>query len=187
MDELKKGWDIISFSGDKLLGAPQAGIILGEKSYIKALKKNPVTRMLRPDKLTLAALESTLLLYLDDNMAQNEIPTLRMLNEEKDVLKTRAQKLAKKIRKLSDKLTVNAMEMSSEVGGGSFPDVFIPSFGVSVKPFDVSVAEFEERLRNLDVPIIGRIEKDMLLFDLRTILKEDEFFIVKGIDSALQN
>ncbi|MCX5811267.1 MAG: L-seryl-tRNA(Sec) selenium transferase [Proteobacteria bacterium] len=187
MDELKKGWDIISFSGDKLLGAPQAGIILGEKAYIKALKKNPVTRMLRPDKLTLAALESTLLLYLDDSVAQREIPTLRMLNEEKDVLKIRALGLAKKIRKLSDKLTVAAMEMSSEVGGGSFPDVFIPSFGMAIKPFDISVDEFEERLRNLDVPIIGRIGKDMLLFDLRTILKEDEPLFIKGIDCALRN
>jgi L-seryl-tRNA(Ser) seleniumtransferase len=186
IEELKKGWDMISFSGDKLLGAPQAGIILGENTYIDALKKNPITRMLRPDKFTLAALESTLLLYLDGATAQHEIPTLKMVYEDKNYLKRRAQQLIRKMKGLSEKLSIVTTEISSEVGGGSLPDVFIPSFGIAIKPLAVSVEAFEERLRNLDVPIIGRIEKDILLFDLRTILKEDEPLFIKGIEYALE-
>ncbi|MCX5804445.1 MAG: L-seryl-tRNA(Sec) selenium transferase [Proteobacteria bacterium] len=186
IEELKKGWDIISFSGDKLLGAPQAGIILGEKSYIDALKANPITRMLRPDKFTLAALESTLLLYLDEVTAQHEIPTLKMIFEDKDVLKRRVQQLVRKMKGLSEKLSVALIDISSEVGGGSLPDVFIPSFGMAIKPLTMSVEKFEERLRNIDVPIIGRIEKDMFLLNMRTILKEDEPLLLEGIENVLR-
>ena len=186
-EELKKGWDLISFSGDKLLGSPQAGIILGEKTYIDVLKKNPITRMLRPDKFTLAALETTLLHYLDEDYARKEIPTLRMLYEKNDVLKKRAQMFARKIRKLSDKLNIMIIEVSSEIGGGSLPDIFIPSFAVALKPVFISVSEFEKRLRDLEVPIIARIEKDMLCLNMRTIVKEDEALIVKGIEQVLLN
>jgi L-seryl-tRNA(Ser) seleniumtransferase len=186
IEELKKGWDIISFSGDKLLGAPQAGIILGEKTYIDALKKNPITRMLRPDKFTLAALESTLLLYLDEVTAQREIPTLKMVYEDKNVLKRRAQQLIRKMKGLSEKLSFVTTEISSEVGGGSLPDVLIPSFGIAIKPLAMSVEALEERLRSLDVPIIGRIEKDMFLLNMRTILKEDEPLLLEGIENVLR-
>jgi L-seryl-tRNA(Ser) seleniumtransferase len=186
IEELRKGWDMISFSGDKLLGAPQAGIILGEKAYIDALKKNPVTRMLRPDKFTLAALESTLLLYLDEKTAQQGIPTLKMICEDRNVLKKRAGQLAYKLKKLSDKISVATIETSSEVGGGSLPDVFIPSFGIAIKPLAISVEELEERLRNIDIPVIGRIEKDMFLLNLRTISKEDESPLLEGIEDVLR-
>jgi L-seryl-tRNA(Ser) seleniumtransferase len=184
-DELRKGWDIISFSGDKLLGAPQAGIILGEKAYIDAMKKNPMTRALRPDKFTLAGLESTLLLYLDEDTAKREIPTLSMIYEDKAVLKRRAERLTKKLRKLSDKLSAATTELSSEVGGGSLPDVLIPSYGLVLQPLAKSVESFEERLRNLEIAVIGRIEKGRLLLDMRTIMKEDEPLLIAGIEEAL--
>jgi len=186
IEEIKKGWDIISFSGDKMLGAPQAGIILGEKSYIEALKKNPITRMLRPDKFTLAALESTLLMYLDEDNAQQGIPTLKMINEDKNVLKRRAQQFVKKIKKLSGKLSAATIEMNAEVGGGSFPDVFMPSFGIAIKPLTISVEKFDERLRNIDIPVIGRIEKDMFILNMRTIFKEDEPLLLEGIEQILR-
>ena len=138
-------------------------------------------------KFTLAALETTLLHYLDEDYARKEIPTLRMLYEKNDVLKKRAQMFARKIRKLSDKLNIMIIEVSSEIGGGSLPDIFIPSFAVALKPVFISVSEFEKRLRDLEVPIIARIEKDMLCLNMRTIVKEDEALIVKGIEQVLLN
>jgi L-seryl-tRNA(Ser) seleniumtransferase len=184
-DQVGKGWDVISMSGDKLLGGPQAGIIVGEKTYINAMKKNPMTRALRPDKFTLAGLESTLLLYLDENIARTEIPTLRMMHEDRIVLKKKAEQIAKKLKKLAQSLSLATVELSSEVGGGSLPDVLIPSFGISLQPLKISVEDFEERLRSLEIAIIGRIEKGRLLIDMRTILKEDELPLVKGIEDAL--
>jgi L-seryl-tRNA(Ser) seleniumtransferase len=184
-DQIRKGWDVISMSGDKLLGGPQAGIIVGEKSYIDALRKNPMTRALRPDKFTLAGLESTLLLYLDESVARAEIPTLRMMHEEGTVLKKRAEQLTKRLKKVSGNLSATTVKLSSEVGGGSLPDVLIPSFGISIQPLAMSVETLEERLRNIEIPIIGRIEKRRLLLDMRTILKEDELPLVKGIEKAL--
>ncbi len=184
-DEIRKGWDIISMSGDKLLGGPQAGIIVGEKAYIEAMKKNPMTRTLRPDKFTLAGLESTLLLYLDDSLARAEIPTLRMMHEDRMVLKSRAERIARKLKNLSRRLSVESVELFSEVGGGSLPDVLIPSFGIALEPLAISVEAFEQGLRSLEVAIIGRIEKGRLLLDMRTILKEDEPLLVKGIEEAV--
>ena len=184
--ELKKGWDVVSFSGDKLLGAPQAGLIIGKKSYIDAMKKNPITRALRPDKFTLAALESTLLLYLDEETAKHEIPTLRMLYENQKTLKTRSRRIVKALKHLSGKVTAAPAAMLSEVGGGSLPDVSIPSYGVAIRPHAISVETFEQRLRNLEIPVIGRIEKDRFLLDMRTILREEEHILVSGIKTALQ-
>ncbi|MBA4391503.1 MAG: L-seryl-tRNA(Sec) selenium transferase [Syntrophus sp. (in: bacteria)] len=185
--EIAKGLDMVSFSGDKLLGAPQAGIIAGEKDFIDALKKNPMTRALRPDKFTLAGLESTLLLYLDMEHAKKEIPTLRMIHEDVSVLKTRAQRLARQLKKKCNNVTVSVVEVYSEVGGGSFPDVVIPSYGLSFIPHNMSVEALEARLRNLAVPIVGRIEKERLLFDMRTILQEDEPLVLSGLETALSN
>ena len=184
-DEIRKGWDVISMSGDKLLGGPQAGIIVGEKAYIDAMRKNPMTRALRPDKFTLAGLESTLLLYLDESLAKAEIPTLRMMHEGRTLLKKRADQLRAKLKNLAGLVSVATVELSSEVGGGSLPDLLIPSFGIVLQPHAVSVETLEERMRNLEIAIIGRIEKGRLLLDMRTILKEDELPLVKGIEEAL--
>jgi L-seryl-tRNA(Ser) seleniumtransferase len=187
LEEITRGIDLISFSGDKLLGAPQAGIILGRNAYIEAMKKNPLTRALRPDKFTLAGLEATLLLYLDMETAKREIPTLRMIYEEKGILKRRAQRIAKIVKNRCPALSVSIVELSSEVGGGTLPDVLLPSFGIALKLHTISVESFEERLRNLTVPIIGRIERNILLLDMRTILKDDEPFLISGIETALQD
>ncbi len=184
IEEIKKGIDIVSFSADKLLGAPQAGIIIGKSIYIEACKTNPLTRALRPDKFTLAGLEATLLLYLDEERARQEIPTMRMIFEDKENLKKRARRISKRLRHLKDYLDVTVCPMSSQVGGGSFPDASIPSYGIALKP-QISIESFEERLRRLEIPIIGRIEKDMLLLDMRTIQRQDEDDLIKGIEEAL--
>jgi L-seryl-tRNA(Ser) seleniumtransferase len=182
--EVAKGIDVISFSGDKLLGAPQAGIIVGEKNLIDAMKKNPMTRALRPDKFTLAGLESTLLLYLDMEQAREAIPTLRMIHEDPNALKSRAQRLLRQLKMRCGSMTVSVAEIYSEVGGGSLPDVIIPSYGILIKPHTMSLEVLEKRMRNLEVPIIGRIEKETLILDMRTILKEEEPFLVSGLETA---
>jgi len=182
--EITKGLDIVSFSGDKLLGAPQAGIIVGENTLIDAMKKNPMARALRPDKFTLAGLESTLLLYLDMDRAKEEIPTLKMIHENPNVLKRRAQRVLRQLKIRCSNLAMSVVEISSEVGGGSLPDILIPSYGISVKPRTVSVEVLEERLRNLEVPVIGRIEREMLLLDMRTVLKEEEALLLSGLETA---
>jgi L-seryl-tRNA(Ser) seleniumtransferase len=182
--ELANGLDIISFSGDKLPGAPQAGIILGKKTYIDMMKKNPLARALRPDKLTLAGLESTLLLYLDKETATREIPTLRMIHSSDVVLKKEAQKIAKILRSRCKNVSVTVVPLESEVGGGTLPDVVIPSYGIGLKPHLISLEKFEKKLRGLTVPIIGRIEKDMYLLDMRTLLKDDRDPLISGIETV---
>ncbi len=186
-DELAKGIDVISFSGDKLPGAPQAGIIVGRKSYIDAMKKNPMSRAFRTDKFTLAALEATLLLYLDIKKAKQAVPTLRMLHEKKEVLQRKAARLAGTLQRKCSGCSIAAVGLRSEVGGGTLPDVSLPSYGISLRPDAMSTALLEERLRRLEVPIIGRIEKDAILLDVRTILKDDEALLVSGIATALQD
>lgn len=183
--ELAKGLDVISFSGDKLPGGPQAGIIVGRKMFIDMMKKNPLTRALRPDKFTLAALESTLLLYLDEETARREIPTLRMAGEREEVLKKKAQSIAGVLQRKCSTLSVSVVPMEGEVGGGTLPGIVIPSYGVGLKPHFLSLDKLEGRLRNLDVPIIGRIEKDMFLLDMRTVLNDDRDILVSGISAAL--
>jgi L-seryl-tRNA(Ser) seleniumtransferase len=185
--EIAKRLDIVSFSGDKLLGAPQAGVIVGERTLIDAMKKNPMARALRPDKFTLAGLESTLLLYLDMDRAKEEIPTLRMIHETPNVLKGRAQRLLRQLKLRCSDLIVSVVEINSEVGGGSLPDIVIPSYGIAIKPRTMSVEVFEERLRSLEVPVIGRIEKEMLLLDMRTVLKEEEPLLLSGLETAARD
>ncbi len=185
--EVAKGLDVVSFSGDKLLGAPQAGIIVGEKTLIDAMKKNPMTRVLRPDKFTLAGLESTLLLYLDMEHAKEEIPTLRMIHEDANTLKNRAQRLLRQLKIKCANFSVSIAEIYSEVGGGSLPEVVIPSYGILIKPNTMSLKDFEEHLRSLEVPVIGRIEKETFILDMRTILKEEEPLLLSGLETVSKN
>ncbi len=186
-DELKRGFDIVSFSGDKLLGAPQAGIAIGDKGCIDAMKKNPMTRALRPDKFTLAGLEATLLLCLDASSAARDIPTVRMILEGKDPLAKRARRIASQLRKRCPEAGISVVDIYSEVGGGSFPDMVIPSVGVALQPPAMTVADMEKRLRHLTVPVIARIEKEKLILDMRTVLAQDEGDLVKGVASVLEN
>ena len=179
--------DVISFSGDKLLGGPQAGIILGRARLIDTMKKNPLTRALRPDKFTLSALEATLLLYLDKDKARREIPILRMLHQDPHVVKTRAGKVARMVRKGSPAAAIEVVRLYAEVGGGSLPDVSLPSYGLSLQPSAISVEKLEQRMRGLDTPVIGRIEKGRFLIDMRTVQQEDEPYLVLAIQTALRD
>jgi L-seryl-tRNA(Ser) seleniumtransferase len=187
LDETRKGLDVISFSGDKLLGGPQAGIIVGKAPFIDAMRKNPLTRALRPDKFTLAALEATLVAYTEPERAKEEIPILRMLHQDGTMLKRRAARVGRALAKAAGNVAVDVVPLSSEVGGGSLPDVQIPSVGLALVPGKISVDELERRMRKADVPIIARIEKERLLIDMRTVQEEDERELVSGIAAALRH
>ena len=179
--------DLVSFSADKLLGGPQAGIVLGRAPLVDAMKKNPLTRALRPDKFTLAALEATLHLYLDKEKALREVPVLRMLHQDPATLKRRAARVARAVRKGSRAIGVEVVRLSSEVGGGSLPDVSIPSYGLSLSPSLLPVEKIEQRMRGLDIPVIGRIEKGRFLIDMRTVQQEDEPYLALAIRTAFRD
>lgn len=181
---VEEGADIISFSGDKLLGGPQAGIIIGKKKYIDAMKKNQLARALRIDKLTLAALEATLRSYLEGT-AENDIPTLNMLSASREKLKEKADKLYGVISDSVHECTVEVIEEYSQVGGGSVPGQMLDTFTVTLQPENISVMELERRIRKCDVPIIARISKNRLLFDVRTIEEEDFSYIASRIAQCL--
>lgn len=170
------GADIVCFSGDKLLGGPQAGVIAGKKAWIDAMKKNQLARALRIDKLTLAALEATLRAYLEGT-AEREIPTLQMIAQRWDVLADQASALANSIQERSADCTVEVVEESGQVGGGAVPGQLLLSYIVALQPKRISLTELEQRLRCGEPTIVARISKDRLLLDVRT-LREADFPIV---------
>ncbi|TCO79870.1 L-seryl-tRNA(Sec) selenium transferase [Marinisporobacter balticus] len=178
--------DIVTFSGDKLLGGPQAGIIIGKKEYIEKMKKNPYTRAFRVDKLTLAALEATLRLYLDEESALEKIPTLRMLTISLEEIEKKANALYALLKENIKHCTIEKIKGFSQVGGGSMPLEKIPTMLISIKPENLSINKFEQMLRDYNPPIIARISEERILMDVRTI-KENEFeIIVAGIDKLLK-
>jgi seryl-tRNA(sec) selenium transferase len=186
-DAVACGMDIVTFSGDKLLGGPQAGILVGRKQYIDQIKKNPLNRALRIDKLTLAALESVLRLYLDESQAQREIPTLALIALAADVLAERAQILCDQCRGLMAAHAVFTVQSTwSQVGGGAMPEQNLASWAVAVEPVAMKISRLESRLRQAPVPVIGRVESDRLLLDLRTIAVDETDALLASLQAALE-
>ena len=176
-ETVASGADIVSFSGDKLLGGPQTGIIVGKKKWIDRLKKNQLTRALRVDKMTLAALEATLRHYLF-NEATEKIPTLNMILMSSDEIERKSKQLYQMIREvMNDPSEITMIDGFSEVGGGSLPDVKLPTRLISIKPHQLPIHRFEKQLRVTSPHIIGRITDDQFLLDVRTI-EENEFSII---------
>ena len=173
---LDSGIDIVTFSGDKLLGGPQAGIIVGKKEYIEQMKKNQLTRALRVDKMTLAALEATLKLYLDEKEALEHIPTLHMISLPKERLFAKADVFKTRLSDLDFKITI--AEDKAEVGGGSYPASYLDSVVVKLEHPRLSATDIERRLLEVEIPIITRIKDNELIFDMRT-LRTREFDLVK--------
>lgn len=167
---IASGVDVVTFSGDKLLGGPQAGLILGKKAIIDRIKKDPLNRALRIDKFTLAGLESILRLYYDEQCALREIPTLAMLSAPLATIKGRAGRLMRRLRKkLTAECHLSFMETESRVGGGALPEQGLPTCAIALQPLNMTINSLEESLRNLELPVIGRIENDRYLLDLRTV------------------
>jgi len=187
-EAIKEGADIVTFSGDKLMGGPQAGIILGRREYIEKIKVNPLTRALRIDKLTLAGLESTLLIYLDEARAVREIPTLRMLTYSHEELRKRAQKLSRKIRTNIPKgVRIGVRDDVSQVGGGAYPVQLLPTYVVTLKPDHGAIHHLEEKLRGGTPPIIARVSGEEVLLDVRTIGDDEGDLIVAGIERSIRS
>jgi len=184
-DIVNTGIDITTFSGDKLLGGPQGGIIVGRKEYIEKIQKNPLTRAMRIDKLTLAGFEATLMEYIEEEKAIENIPTLRMLLQKPEVIRERAKRIAKRLKREIKDVQITVMADTSRAGGGSLPELDFPTYVVTIRSDNVSVNEFEERLRNGNPPIISRIKEGSMIIDARTIRTQDLNDLIKGIKSAL--
>jgi len=187
-ESIKKGVDIVTFSGDKLLGGPQVGIIVGKSEYIEKMKKNPLTRAFRVDKFTISALEATLRYYFEEEKAVTEIPTLKMLTMDLEEIEGKAQGLYQRIADgMEDPgLSVDIEDSFSEVGGGSLPLEKLPTKCLVLSLEGMSTQSFEYNLRCFDTPIISRVFKDKIYLDLRTIREEEFDIIVEGLLYALE-
>ncbi len=182
---LKKGVDILTFSGDKLLGGPQAGIILGSKEYIESIASHPLTRAVRIDKLTLSALEALIHLYTDMQMARAEIPVLRMLFQDIETIKKRAQRLKRALAKHCPHLEAKVMRDSSQAGGGSLPEVELPTFVVALKGLG-QPEKLKEALRFANPPVITRIKDDWVVLDMRTVQDRELPLLINSVRMVIE-
>ena len=183
VDALKDGADVVLFSGDKLLGGPQGGILIGKKEYIDKMKKHPLARALRVDKLTLAAMEATFFEYLDMETAKKNVPVLNMITASEEELNARANALVDTIMKKTDAFKLDVIACKDQVGGGSAPTVRLNGQAVSVFSDTIPAERLERLMRKAEVPVIVRVAHDEVLLSVRTI-KESEF---KNIADALAN
>ena len=170
---LATGIDVMLFSGDKLLGGPQAGIIVGKKKYIKAMKKHPLARAMRVDKMTFAALEATLMKYRDPKVALRDIPVLNMISASGEEMRAKAERLADAIKRVNPALSLELVPVEDQIGGGSAPMVRLPGWAVSVKDGMKSADRTERKLRKAEVPVVARINEDRLLLCVRTIAEDE--------------
>jgi L-seryl-tRNA(Ser) seleniumtransferase len=167
---VEAGVDVVTFSGDKLLGGPQAGIIVGKREAIAAIKKNPLNRALRIDKFTLSSLENVLREYFDTARALKNVPTLAMLTVTPEELKKRAQRMQRQLKaRIERQCRVSIVPTTSRVGGGALPEFGLDSWAIEMQPHRMKLSVFEKRLRELPIPLIGRIENHRFIVDVRTI------------------
>jgi len=185
-DSLAGGSDIVTFSGDKLLGGSQAGLIVGRRRWIDRVRKDPLARALRLDKLALAALEATLPFYADPERAADAIPALAMLRVAPDELNTRAQRLASSLEQRVSDLDIRVVPSEGEVGGGSLPLERLPGWAVELRHPDWSAQELERRARAADPPVIGTIRAGAFRLDPRTLVDGDEARCVEALGSAFR-
>jgi len=179
------GADLVLFSGDKLLGGPQAGIIAGRKEWIQKIEKDPLMRAFRLDKMTLAALETTLRLYLNEERALREVPVLRMLGTPLVELRQRAEKLADQLRTIDGMASVKTAEDVAYVGGGSLPDQSMKSWVVEIEAKAISDAELASRLRLGTPAVMARLRDGKVILDVRTLFEHQERPLIEAMSRAL--
>jgi L-seryl-tRNA(Ser) seleniumtransferase len=178
-DSLRAGVDIVTYSGDKLLGGPQAGIISGDPKLVAKVRANPLFRAVRVDKMFYAALEATLLAYLREDY--DSIPALRMMRISEDELARRAEQMAQRLRSSCAGLHVEVIESRSVLGGGATPGSTLPTRAVAIQSAGVSADELCSRVRQYETPIIARVEDDRVLFDLRTVEPSYDAVIISAL------
>lgn len=181
---IAQGADLVAFSGDKLLGAPQAGLLVGRRALVECCARHPLTRALRIDKLTLAGLEATLRLYLDPARALERVPALRMLGLRVAALRPQAERLALLLRAIGDGLEVEVVEGLSQAGGGALPAVELPTLLVAVSGATAPHV-LEARLRQQDPPVLARVHRGCLLFDLRTLAEDELSLVARAVAQAV--
>jgi len=185
-ESLKAGISVVSFSGDKMLGGPQAGIIAGTREIVDRVRRNPLMRALRVDKMTYAAVEATLALY-ERGEALTDVPVIRAIAATREQILNRAERLCESVGRSSNGvLKASLEEGGSVIGGGSAPEVSLPTVLVALKGDEISAASIEERLRGFRVPIITRTERDRVMIDLRTVAEEDERIILEALATLSQ-
>lgn len=184
---IRAGADIVCFSGDKLLGGPQAGIIVGKKELIDKIKKHPLTRALRIDKFTAIALECVFHEYIDEERAVKNIPALKLINRSIDDIKIKAEMLCKRLTsEVGEHCKITVESCESQIGGGSLPLERIDSFALSVRTSVMTTASLEKQLRHMETPIVGRVVNDFFIIDLRTVLEGEEEIILDAFKSIFK-
>lgn len=178
------GADLVLFSGDKLLGGPQAGILAGRKELIQKIEKDPLMRAFRLDKMTLAALEATLRIYLNEDEALRKIPVLRLLSTPLAELHARAEALAVRLRAIPGVRSAEVAEDVAYVGGGSLPDQTMKTCVIELAPESVGDEELAQRLRTGDPAVVARLRDGKLVLDVRTIFAEQEAELIEAIRAA---
>jgi L-seryl-tRNA(Ser) seleniumtransferase len=196
-DSIEAGVDVACFSGDKLIGGPQAGIIVGKAGVIKAIKKNPLARALRVGKMEVAALEATLRLFLDQSKLEERHPVYKMLALTVDQLQARAEAVAKALKKSvsaregeapaepARSAEIVVVDGSSQVGSGSVPAEMMPTKLLSVRPASISADALARKLRGYSPPIFARIHQEAVLFDFRTIQPDEDALVEKALRDLL--
>jgi L-seryl-tRNA(Ser) seleniumtransferase len=182
LDSLRGGVDVVTYSGDKLLGGPQAGLLSGRSELIARMRANSLFRALRVDKMTYAALEATLLAYV--KREYREIPALKMMSLSKEEIWARAESIASRVQ--SGKVKIEIIDGESVIGGGAAPSSVLPTRLLAVTCSDVSADELSERLRASDPPVIARVEEGRVLLDLRTVFPEQDPLIVDALEQVAQ-
>jgi L-seryl-tRNA(Ser) seleniumtransferase len=183
-DSLRAGVDVLTYSGDKLMGGPQAGLITGAPELVAKIRKNPLFRALRVDKMFYAALEATLLAYLREDY--DSIPVLRMMRLPDSELQRRAEEIARQLRASSPQIEIEVVESRSVIGGGSAPGATLPSRALAVRSTKLSADKLLEQLRGWQTPIVARVEDDRVLLDLRTVEPKHDLAILSALLGALK-
>ena len=184
-ESLAEGSDLVTSSADKLIGASQGGIILGRADLVEQVRKNPISRMVRVDKMTLAVLETTLSLFLDEAVAMREIPTLAMLSRDLDDITAQAGRIAKAVASGTSGANVTTQDGFSQMGSGSLPEQNLPTCVVAVEPKNMTPDKLAARLRGCEVPVFARIQNDKVLLDPRTLQDGEEQILIDQIKCSL--
>lgn len=184
-ETVKAGVDVVTFSGDKLLGGPQAGLVVGKKELIEKIGKHPLARALRIDKLTLAALESTLRLYLQPEQVVERLPIMRMFNAQPEQQKERCQRLLDRLQAEELPIKLTLVEDFAQVGGGSMPQVQLPGWALEINVADGSVDTLARRLRGFIPAVVPRVQNDSLLINMRAVAEEEEALLAQLLIAAI--
>jgi L-seryl-tRNA(Ser) seleniumtransferase len=185
-ESIQAGADLVLVSGDKILGGPQAGIILGRRDLVAKLKKSPLARVVRADKMTLAALNATLRHYVSPGGLQAGLPVWEMLTDTVDAMRTRAERLLAVLQPLTAWTQLEIVDSSAETGSGTLPATAIPSIAICARASKWNPSKFAARLRRARIPVVCKTQRDALWFDLRTLRPEDEPSFIDSLIEAVR-